>query len=119
MYESVPGTAVNGFSFTEKGVQFVVEGTGNPQITVGLEADSEYKVLIDMTSVLSLISRKNSIPFLSYLHKQYPHYALLLLKSFLLIHPLNDFESYVLMDEHSSKRIDKEGNRREFKLWKL
>lgn len=47
VYESVPGTAVSGFSFTEKGVQFVVEGTGNPQITVGLEADSEYKVLID------------------------------------------------------------------------
>ena len=51
VYESVPGTAVNGFSFTEKGVQFVVEGTGNPQITVGLEADSEYKVLIDSVVV--------------------------------------------------------------------
>lgn len=47
VYESVPGTAVNHFSFTEKGVQFVVEGTGNPQITVGLEADSEYQVFID------------------------------------------------------------------------
>lgn len=47
VYESVPGTAVNRFSFTEKGVQFVVEGTKNSQITVGLEADAEYKVLID------------------------------------------------------------------------
>ena len=47
VYESVPGTAVNRFSFTEKGAQFVVEGSGNPQITVGLEADTEYKVLID------------------------------------------------------------------------
>ena len=47
VYESVPGTAVNRFSFTENGVQFVVEGVGNPQITVGLEAYSEYKVSID------------------------------------------------------------------------
>lgn len=47
VYESVPGTAVNRFSFTEKGVQFVVEGTEHPQITVGLEADSAYQVIVD------------------------------------------------------------------------
>lgn len=47
VYESVPGTAVNHLSFTEKGLQFVVEGAGNPQITLELEASTEYKVVID------------------------------------------------------------------------
>jgi len=47
VYESVPGTAVKNLSFTEEGIQFVVEGTGNPQITLGLEEDTEYKIMLD------------------------------------------------------------------------
>lgn len=47
VYESVPGTAVHHLSFTEKGLQFIVEGTGNPRITLELEAETEYKVMID------------------------------------------------------------------------
>lgn len=47
VYESVPGTTVHHLSFTEKGLQFIVEGIGNPRITLELEAEMEYKVMID------------------------------------------------------------------------
>lgn len=47
VYESVPGTAVNHFAFTENGLAFVLEGVGSPQITLELEEDTEYKVIID------------------------------------------------------------------------
>ena len=47
VYESVPGTAVEGFAASENGVSFVVYGTGDVQITVGLEESTEYKVLVD------------------------------------------------------------------------
>ena len=41
-YESEPGTSVNGFSETENGVTFKVEGSEDAQITVGLEEDTVY-----------------------------------------------------------------------------
>ena len=47
LYESVPGTAVNGFTADDCAVKFYVEGTEDVQITLGLEADTEYKVLVD------------------------------------------------------------------------
>ena len=47
IYESVPGTAVNGFVADDNAVKFYVEGTEDAQITLGLEADTEYKVLVD------------------------------------------------------------------------
>lgn len=47
VYESVPGTAVNGFAVSESSVCFYVEGAEDVQITLGLEADTEYKVLVD------------------------------------------------------------------------
>lgn len=47
VYESVPGTAVEDFLTTENGVSFVVYGTGDAQITVGLEESTEYKILVD------------------------------------------------------------------------
>lgn len=47
VYESVPGTAVKEFLTTENGVSFIVYGTGNTQITVGLEESTEYKVFVD------------------------------------------------------------------------
>lgn len=46
LYESVPGTSVNQFDETENGVQFLVEGTADAQITVGLEDDTEYDVMV-------------------------------------------------------------------------
>jgi hypothetical protein len=50
VYESVPGTAVTGFSQTEKVVDFTVEGPEDAQITLGLEEETEYEITIDNTS---------------------------------------------------------------------
>lgn len=47
VYESVPGTAVEGFVTTEQGVSFVVYGVGEVQITVGLEESTEYKIKLN------------------------------------------------------------------------
>lgn len=46
VYESVPGTAVEHLKETEIGMTFKVEGPEDAQITVGLEEDTEYKVLV-------------------------------------------------------------------------
>ena len=46
-YESVPGTSVNSFAETEDGVTFMVEGGEDAQLTVGLQDDTEYNVLIN------------------------------------------------------------------------
>ena len=51
LYESVPGTSVNQFSETEKGVQFKVEGANDAQITLGLGDDTEYEVFVADSSV--------------------------------------------------------------------
>ena len=47
VYESVPGTAVTNFAETENGACFEVEGAEDAQITLGLEADTEYRVTVD------------------------------------------------------------------------
>lgn len=47
VYESVPGTTVSNFSEEADGVTFNVKGSADTQITVGLEEDQEYKVLLD------------------------------------------------------------------------
>ena len=51
LYESVPGTSV--LQFTEKadGVEFIVEGDEDAQITIGLNDDTEYEVFVDGRSV--------------------------------------------------------------------
>ena len=46
-YESVPGTAVSNFKTNENGVEFTVEGKEDAQITLGLEDETEYEVIID------------------------------------------------------------------------
>ena len=46
LYESVPGTSVVDFKEHENGVEFVVEGDEDAQITVGLVDDTEYEVFI-------------------------------------------------------------------------
>lgn len=59
VYESVPGTAVEEFKVSENVVSFKVSGVGDAQITLELEADSEYTVYMndvnvgDMTTNLS------------------------------------------------------------------
>lgn len=51
-YESVPGTAVEGFCATENGVEFTVYGVdASAQFTVGLAEESMYEVYINGESV--------------------------------------------------------------------
>jgi len=47
VYESVPGTKVESFKEEDGKVSFVVEGNNNTQITLDLEEEKEYRVLVD------------------------------------------------------------------------
>ena len=47
VYESVPGTAVSNLNVTDTGITFGVEGTEDAQITLELEAETEYEITID------------------------------------------------------------------------
>lgn len=49
VYESMPGTKVENFKAEERKVSFVVEGVANTQITLDLEAEQEYRVVVDDT----------------------------------------------------------------------
>lgn len=51
IYESVPGTSVNHFKETVEGIEFQVNGKENVQITVELEAETEYEVSIKERSL--------------------------------------------------------------------
>lgn len=51
LYESVPGTSVLHFVEKPEGVEFLVEGDEDAQITVGLQDDTEYEVFINGASV--------------------------------------------------------------------
>lgn len=50
-YSSVPGTSVLNFSETADGISFTAEGSEDAQITLGLEEDTEYEVLIDGNNI--------------------------------------------------------------------
>jgi hypothetical protein len=54
VYESVPGTAVTGFTETEKEVDFTVEGPEDAQITLELEEETEYEITINGNSAGSM-----------------------------------------------------------------
>ncbi len=47
VYESVPGTAVAGLRATDTGIEFLVEGWEDAQLTVELEDETEYDICID------------------------------------------------------------------------
>lgn len=47
VYESVPGTAVHGFSATADHVEFTVAGNKDAQVTLELEPEQEYQVKVD------------------------------------------------------------------------
>ncbi|MDD6231804.1 MAG: endosialidase, partial [Frisingicoccus sp.] len=47
VYESVPGTAVQHMKVTDRSIEFQVEGEEQAQLTLELEAENEYEVLID------------------------------------------------------------------------
>lgn len=51
VYESVPGTKVTGFLAEERKVSFNVEGNDHTQITLDLEEEKEYRVLLDGTNL--------------------------------------------------------------------
>ncbi len=64
LYESVPGTNVSAFEETENGMSFLVRGTEDAQITVGLEEETEYEICIngENTGVMKTnLGRKLSI----------------------------------------------------------
>lgn len=46
VYESIPGTAVNVFKETADEVSFFVDGTGATQITLELESNKDYNVVV-------------------------------------------------------------------------
>lgn len=51
LMEVVPGATVHNFSLTEKGATFSLEGTSSVQMTLELDADTEYKIMIDDVTV--------------------------------------------------------------------
>lgn len=51
VYESVPGTAVSEFSETETGVVFTVAGPEDAQITLGMEDDTIYRVILNDNNI--------------------------------------------------------------------
>ena len=51
VYESVPGTSVNGLFITDKEVRFSVQGEEDAQITLELEPEKEYKIFLDDINV--------------------------------------------------------------------
>ena len=51
LMEAVPGATVHNFEVDEKGARFTVEGAEDAQITMELEPETEYKILIDDVNV--------------------------------------------------------------------
>ncbi len=51
LLETVPGATVHNFTLDEHGASFSVEGSENAQITLELEPETEYKILIDDVNV--------------------------------------------------------------------
>lgn len=51
LYESVPGTSVLHFKEMPEGVEFVVEGAEDAQLTVGLNDDTAYEVFVNEASI--------------------------------------------------------------------
>lgn len=51
VFESLPGTAVHNFKVTDQSVSFEVEGKESSQITLELEPETEYKLMVDDVTV--------------------------------------------------------------------
>jgi len=51
LLEAVPGATIHNFEMNEKGASFTVEGGEDVQITMELEPETEYKILIDDVNV--------------------------------------------------------------------
>ena len=46
VYESIPGTAVNVFAQKDDKVSFFIDGNGDTQITLELESNQEYSIIV-------------------------------------------------------------------------
>ncbi|MCL2352098.1 MAG: endosialidase [Firmicutes bacterium] len=46
LLEAVPGASFHGFRVTEKSVAFAAEGAGGTQVTLGLEPETGYRVIV-------------------------------------------------------------------------
>lgn len=51
LLEAVPGATIHNFGMDEKGAKFTVESEEDIQITLELEPETEYKILIDDVNV--------------------------------------------------------------------
>lgn len=51
VYESVPGTTVEHLSLQDDGMEFVVSGIEDTQITLGLEEDAQYRIALDHVEI--------------------------------------------------------------------
>lgn len=51
LYESVPGTVVTDFDDSASNLAFTVHGQEPVQVTLGMEPDAEYRLLINSTQV--------------------------------------------------------------------
>ena len=51
VYESVPGTVVTNLAVQESGMSFFVDGFEDAQVTVEIEADTEYTVRLNGTDI--------------------------------------------------------------------
>lgn len=51
LMEVVPGATVHNFKLTDKGAYFSIEGSEDAQVTMELEPDTEYRLLIDEVTV--------------------------------------------------------------------
>ncbi|HAJ73615.1 MAG TPA: endosialidase [Lachnospiraceae bacterium] len=47
LYESVPGTAVTELDVNDTKVSYKISGNGNVSVTMGMQDDTEYRVVID------------------------------------------------------------------------
>ena len=56
VYESVPGTAAEHFRVTDEGVEFIVEGSKDAQITVQLENDTDYEIYVNDSAVGNMMT---------------------------------------------------------------
>ena len=50
VYESVPGTTAHNLSVVAEEVSFAVEGAGDAQVTLELEAETEYEITVEGNS---------------------------------------------------------------------
>jgi len=56
LFEAVPGAAVHNFTPIHNGVMFSIESLGDVQITMELEPETEYRVIVDDFNVGSVKS---------------------------------------------------------------